>query len=569
MMRAKVLSRLSLLVIVAAFCSTRRVDAEELSSAAAQFAEQSFALLDRLSKLGDTSPLLGPVASFSGDADNLRQALARNNLGAASSDIISLKADRGVIDQALKQHPNAIPAEEWAGLRQQIDQLARQIPACGAHSDCGPPAAIGGVPPAVPDRSESVSTGSVSRTSGSPRIVIASRDSNSGIVRLKGYFDGDALKSAGIYEGSRLLKDFKVNGVPGRQRVEFDLKLENPSPATVIRVTDSDDNVAEATAIDPGSPSPLLPSAAPYSSLASSAAFPDDREMRRRVGDDARIAEIPSHGPLTASPSKRHTLAGRLGDARIDIVGVTRTSNLPAAYEIVGQISGRGITRAGIYLDGRLVQPIPIADSANITGFDRRFVAESGSVTVRAYSVGDEFIEQPVNLNDAEGTGLLAEGDAQSMPAATGPTIALGMPMSMARLTIQLSAIRPLARNLCVVSGVISGAHIASAGLYQNGVLMQNIRIDNGLAGSLGALLLGSSSTVNFNVSFNPDAGPAVVRAFGSDGAYTEQPVIIAGISPAGPPWLASPYGLGNLPLGGGSPVTQYRNNLSTTRPLW
>src|SRR5579885_291576 len=86
---------------------------------------------------------------------------------------------------------------------------------------------------------------------GLPRIVIASRESDGGIVRLKGYFEGTALSSAGIYEGSRLLKGFSVNCVPCHQKVEFDLRLENASAATVLRIADADGRTAESPVIDP------------------------------------------------------------------------------------------------------------------------------------------------------------------------------------------------------------------------------------------------------------------------------------------------------------------------------
>ena len=70
------------MLILTALCGALEAYAEDLKSASAQFSDQSFALLDRLSKQGGDSPnpLLGPVASFCGDADSLRQALARSDL---------------------------------------------------------------------------------------------------------------------------------------------------------------------------------------------------------------------------------------------------------------------------------------------------------------------------------------------------------------------------------------------------------------------------------------------------------------------------------------------------------
>jgi len=352
-----------------------------------------------------------------------------------------------------------------------------------------------------------------------------------------------------------------VDPVPGRQRVGFDLQLENPSPAAVLRVTDADDKVAEAAVIDPNlKPPPLPPASETSAGMAPMVAFPDEGAAPRNPGDKAAIAEIPSHGPLMPSPSKRHTLGSKLGDVQINILGVTRTGNLPPAYEIAGQITGRGITRAGIYLDGRLLQPIPITDSANSTSFDRRIVAESGSATIRAYGVGSQFIEQSVDLFDAEDASELSDYRA-------GPWVAAA-PMPGAGIAIQITGISPVAGTLYAVSGMISGPDIVSAGLYQNGVLAQTIRVAGGLAGTLSALIPGSSRSISFNARFNPYAGPATVRAFNSTGAYTEQPVVVAGISPPGAPWPNSRYrGAGNIPFGGGS--SSYRNSLGSTHPLW
>ena len=554
----KRLKRLPLVLIFTVLCCALEVYAEDIKSASAHLADRSFALLDRLSKQGsdNANPLLGSVASFSGDADSLRQSLARSDLRLASSNITSLQADCMAVDQALKLHPNAIAAEEWSGLRQQVDKLAREIPPCGVHSDCGPA-------PYAARGSGSAPPGGISGTVDSPRIEIDSRESGNGIVRLKGYFEGTALKSAGIYDRAQRLRAFKVNRVPGRQKVEFDLRLENPSATTVLRIADANDRIAEAPAIDPSLQPPPLPPASEISTGgAPPAAFTDGDEAPRRSGEDAGVAEIPSHGPLMPSPSKRHTLGSKLGDVRINLLGVTRIRSLPPTYEIVGQISGRGITRAGIYLDGRLLQPIPIIDSAKYTSFDQRIVAQSGSTTIRAYSVGNQLIEQPVDFFDAEDTRKLADYRGGALVTTT--------PMSAAGIGVRITGIIPLAGSLYAVSGIISGPDIVSAGLYQNGVLAQNIAIANGLAGALSALIPGSSRSINFNARFNPYVGLATVRAFNSAGEYAEQPVVVAGISPPGAPWPNFPYsGRGNLPSGGGAFTSPYGNRLGSTRPLW
>jgi hypothetical protein len=551
---SKLLSWLSLVLIFAGWWRSPEAWAEDLKSTSAHLADESFALLDRLSKQSadNPNPLLGLVAAFAGDADSLRQSVALGDLQSASSSLASLQTDRAAVDQALRLHPDAIPVQGWNALSQQVDNLARKIPPCRAH--CGRP------PDAV-SRSGAASPATASDAADAPRIVIASRESGDGIVHLKGYFEGRGLKSAGIYEGSTRLKAFNVNGVLGRQRVEFDLRFADPSAATVLRVADGDDRTAEAPIIDPNLQAPPLPPASEISvGSAPSTVSTDVGETSPRLGEESGVAEIPSHGPLLPSPSKRHTLASKLGDVRINILGVTRTRNLPPTYEIFGQIIGRGITSAGIYLDGNLLQRIPITDSASYTSFDQQIVAQGGSTTIRAYSVGNQFIEQSVDLLDAEDNSEFRDNANSGLltPA----------PVAGAGIAIQVTGVRPAGGSLYLVNGIISGPDIASAGLYQNGVLAQNIVVATGLTGALGALIPGWSHSINFSARFNPYVGPATVRAFNSAGAFTEQPVVIAGVSPSTAPWPTY-SATGTAPFGRGLPPSGYPNRLGSTRPLW
>ena len=547
----KLLSWLSLVLIFAGWWCAPEAYAEDLKSTSAHFADDSFSLLDRLSKQSTTNPLLGLVAAFAGDADSLRQSVARGDLRSAGSSVASLQSDRTAVDQALRLHPNAIPVQDWNALSQEVDNLARNIAPCAAH--CGQP------PDAV-SRSGTASPATASDAADAPRIVIASRESGEDIVHLKGYFEGRGLKSAGIYEGSTRLKAFNVSGVLGRQRVEFDLRLAHPSAATVLRVADGDDRTAEAAVVDPNLQALPLPPASEIS--VGSAPSTDKGETSPKLGEEPGVAEIPSHGPLLPSPSKRHTLASKLGDVRISILGVTRTRDVPPTYEIFGQIIGSGITRAGIYRDGKLLQGIPTSDSANYTSFDQQIVALGAATTIRAYSVGNQFIEQPVDLLDAEDNSEVQD-NANSGLLTTAPAAGAG-------IAIQLNGVRPLGGSLYLVTGVISGPEVASAGLYQNGVLAQNIAVATGLTGALGALIPGWSHSINFSARFNPYAGPATIRAFNSMGAFTEQPVVIAGVSPSNAPWPNSAYSAtGTAPFGRGVSPSGYPNRLGSTRPLW
>ncbi|MBV8775117.1 MAG: hypothetical protein JO166_22700, partial [Deltaproteobacteria bacterium] len=514
---SKIIRRLLLVVVISAPYLVADARAEDIGLGSAQVADQSFALLDRLSKQpGDKpNPLVGPVASFAGDADSLRQSLAWRDLRSARSIMASLQADSIAIDRALVQHPNAIPAQDWRALREQSEKLAREMPAC--RVGCAP--AISGT------GSETTAT---TADGDSPRIAITSRESSGGIIRVRGYFEGWAIRSAGIYVGSSRLKALKVDHAPGRERVEFDLRLEDSSPATVLRVVDSDGRSTEASLLDPGLASSPPTAETPADSVAPLA--PADSDAPGPApGEDTGTVEIPSHGPLLPSPSKRHTLGSRLGDVTISVLRVTRIANQPPTYAIFGQIVGDGITRAGVYLKGRLIKRIPIVKGSKLTSFDQQIIARAGPTTIRAYSVGNSFVEQPVDLYDA--------ADAADIADYPDDATAMATPMTAARIAVQITSIRALAAGTYLVNGIISGNNVASAGLYQNGVLAQNINLSPGIAGALTSLIPGASRSINFSVRFNPYAGPAVIRAFDGTGAYSEQPLIVAGISPYAPVW--------------------------------
>jgi hypothetical protein len=548
--RRQCLGCVLLLIVLAGLVDRYEARAADVRSDSAILANQSFGLLDKLSKAGSSAnPLLGPVASFCGDAETLRQSLARGDLREADSQMISLQADRDAVDQALKVHPNPIALRDWTALRAQLDELAREIPSCGTNCDAARDAKPNHN---VPSRAGTSSTGD------SPRIVVASRDSDNGIVRLKGYFEGSDLKSAGIYEGQDELKAFNVDGVPGRQKVEFDLRLRSPSSATVLRIADSNNRMTEAFLIAPGGPTL---SSAMSSKNSDLAARPPASREAGPPSEGAAIAEIPSYRALTPSPSKRHILDGNLASAKIDILAMTRTRNLPPTYQIIGQIAGRGITRAGIYLDGRLLEPIPVIAGASYTTFDRQIIADGGSPTVRAYGVGNRFVEQPLDLINAP--------DASELPDYQASGLVPAVPVPASEIGVQITAVQPLAGNLYVVAGTISGPDIAAAGLYQHGVLAQNIAVAGGLAGALGALIPGLARSINFSARFNPYAGPVSVRAFNTKGAYTEQPVVVAAALPFRAAPLHSPYtGPGSFPGGSGLPASPYNGMVGSAFPL-
>jgi hypothetical protein len=83
-------------------------------------------------------------------------------------------------------------------------------------------------------------------------------------------------------------------------------------------------------------------------------------------------------------------------------------------------------------------------------------------------------------------------------------------------------------------------------------------------------MIPGASRNVNFNVRFNPQAGPATIRAFDSSGGYNEQPIVVAGgMNPYGGanPFGINPYGTnpyGTNPYGNPYGANPYGNPYGT-----
>lgn len=565
------------------------VRAADTRAMVAQLSDQAFALLDSLNKQSDggrTNPLLPLVAAFAGDAQTLSNALGNSDSSAAANAIGTLQSDRANTDAAIAAHPGALNSQQWDGIKRQLDEIARQIQPAGAK----PIAAAASIPPASPSHEAPpppAAEAAPAPDSAAPKVVVESRtrQGSGNVVRIKGYFEGSALKSSGIYESGRQLRSFKVDDVPGEQRVNFDIGLASPSPDTMIRVTDAKGRFAEAPVVDStagvAAESPVAGATAPSGPVASAGTsneagvevFRGSEGGAARdgsAGGGANTREIPSHGAPVPSPSKRHTHGGRSGNVKINVLGVTQLETMPPTYDVVGQISGGGVTRAGIYVDGRLVKQIPIEDGGSFTSFDQRFPMNGAAATVRAYGVGDQFVESSLDL---------ASGMAPLAP---------GAPMAPQGLAIQITGVRPFTNNLYVVTGVISGRNLASAGLYQNGMLAQNIGVGGLLGGILGALTPGTYRNTTFTVQFNPYAGAATVRAFDTSGAYTEQPIMVGGISPYGSnPYAGSnpygmptnPYGMPSNPYYGTPPTNPYSVNpfanpygarpAPPSRPLW
>ena len=72
------------------------------------------------------------------------------------------------------------------------------------------------------------------------------------------------------------------------------------------------------------------------------------------------------------------------------------------SYQVIGQIAGTNVHRAGIYIDGRLVQPIAISPGSD-TSFNVSFTMFGKEATIRAYGAGNNFVESSIDLSVANG----------------------------------------------------------------------------------------------------------------------------------------------------------------------
>ena len=541
---------------------------------------QSFALLATLNAQnggGSSNPLLGPVATFASDTEALKQALATTDATAQARAINALIADSTTIDEGLKANPNALKPEDWRPIRDQLAHIARTVAQATAGKISPAPPANSGIvsaertPIRAPASPFAATPASASRPPAPPRlpatlppapsaspeesgpvVKIASRTINGEFVHIKGYIEGKGLISAGIYASGQPLRTFAVDKVSGRQKIDLDIGVASPPPDAVLRVTEASGRSAEAPVLEGMA---TLPNAAAGMGASNEGGVGPYGENPARAGespdsagasdeDESPSTDIPSHGtptsPARSSPSRRHTLGGQLANVQINVLGVTQTATSPTTYQVVGQIDGRGVTRAGVYVDGRLVTTIPIVDGEDFSHFDQRFVMSGSTATIRAYGAGSQFVESSIDL-----TGQVAS--AQPLPG--GPMVYATRP-SAPGIGVLISSLRPAGGKLYNVSGTISGANIASAGLYQNGVLAQPIQLGGlggiiigggGLGSMLGSLIPGTSQSVNFNLRFNPSAGYASIRAYDRTGNYTEQPVMAGGVNSYG---AVNPYGV-------------------------
>ena len=602
-MRIASAAALALAIILATTQLAGVARAEDATAVASRVSDGAFAMLNGLHGHDGaaSNAAMGAVAIFAGDAQALSRALAAGDRDGAPSALATLESDRDAVDSAVAANPALFNAANWNRIKTEMTTLAKELGPAGVTRRTSAAAASTSGPATAPAH-VSATAASMSAVSAAapPQVVVESRRAEGTAIHLKGYIEGSDLKRGGIYAGAREVRAFEISRVAGEQRINFDIGVESPAPNATLRIYDAKGRMAQAPVADAtvmaaaapetdaglsGAPGGAEPADAPeipqLPRSASAAAeaptveggvevFRNKRSGSGSAGSGVNTAEIPGHGTPRKSPSKRHTMSSQLGNVQITITAENLIDPVSSTYELAGQIEGHGLSRAGIYDARRLVSPITIEFGSDVTKFDKRFTTDGGAITIRAYGVGDQYVESSVDLSNAAVASAGDSAGTSMIPGAVlgGPTVG-----GYSGILVQIQAVGPITRNLYVVSGVISGAHVSGAGLYQNGMLVQRIALNSGgIGGMIGSLIPGASHNVNFNVRFNPQAGPATIRAFDSSGGYNEQPIVIAGMNPYGTgtnpftmnPYGASPYGYnpyGN-PYGAyGSGRSPYRTN--------
>lgn len=400
---------------------------DDPATIAAALSNQAFAILNSLnaaSEAGTTSPLLGPVAGFAGDAQTLSQALSKGDSPGAGRAMSALKSDAAALATAIKRHPGSMKAADWRSLEQQFAALEKRMPAVLAtggsstSSESAPPVAspasdVGGAGPvAAPDAGEAggagIAAGSESGgASEGPRIEITSRSVKNNISHVKGYFEGTYLKSAGIYEGDQRVRPIKIDKVLGRQKVKFDLTLNGADVGTNLRVYDHAGRKAVASIY--GGSTTALAGGSEESGV----------EVYRGSGatSGGNTEEIPSH----RSGSLGSGRLSPMSNVQIDILSINVIDPLTHVYQIRGQIDGHGVRHAGIYVDGRLVKRLPVSSGAGVSSFNTTFILNGGSATIRAFGVGNRYVETSIQIPSGAAPPMIAVPNPYYAPYGASP----------------------------------------------------------------------------------------------------------------------------------------------------
>jgi hypothetical protein len=529
------------------------VDAKAVS---ARLSDNAFALLDAVTKSHDSNALLGPVGVFAADAQKRSAAIQSGDHRGAGAAMAALKSDAATVGKAAAS--GGLDKAKWSAIEHDLDALAAVVPAVAAAPDSTPPEAASAAPASHSESETGASPGDLAVTIDSTQMVA------SDVLRVKGSMRGRGIRSAGIYLGATRLGRLNLKPESGPRVINFSLDIHSPTPGSVLRVYDIAGRSAEA-AIEGAAqtvpnasvegPPPAVPSLDSPDELASKGddLSSESSGLSADTSTKENTEEIPAATPPPSEPKLRmpsHLTDNGPNDVRIQIDSVSQVDAGMRSYLVRGQIVGRNLKKAGIYIDGRLVQKIPLNRGVGLrtSNFAQSFSAVGSEATIRVYRAKDDYTESSIELGSGPAIGSVNT---------TGP-VALGSPLTGSPLigslgggglnpgpiAVQITSVQAAAPNLYVVSGYVSGRHIASAGLYQNGMLIQSFNVSSGSGGGIGGLISGliSGQQISFAGRFNPAAGFTSVRAYDRSGNVTEQPVMGGGTMYGTNPYGVNPY---------------------------
>ena len=416
----RIAAAICLLALVAVGVGPRQSFAQDAQAQALELSDRAFAMLNAINASSSKpGPILVPAASLAGDAQTLSSALGAHDSASASGAMASILSDRDRIEAAAKIAGGQYP-EQWTDIREKIAALEKQVPASK-----GPV-----VSSEVPVSHASVAPPAGEAMPAAPKIEIASRVFQGGTVRVKGFFEGTDLKSAGIFDGDTKTRDIDVASTPGDQRVNFDFSIQQPSPTQSIRVADVYGREAQALVTpDPAAIGPMKGSEEMIEVDPGASA---SREEAGPLAESPLASAGPAKGNNTAeiarpgdalSPSRRHIDAnsslGPLTNVQINVIDAEESMSAPGNVEVVGQIAGPGVRHAGVYVNGRLVKPISVSPSG-YSAFDLTFPMPAGSdARIRAYGNGNDFIEASIDTVGG-GSGMTEYGSTPMYPSPYG-----------------------------------------------------------------------------------------------------------------------------------------------------
>src|ERR1700683_3027341 len=204
--------------------------ADDLQSSAQHLSDSAFSILNSItsdSSKSAASDVMGGVASFCGDRQGASRAMT------------ALIADRRAVDEALIKNPRAIDSSKWSPLKAELASIQDRVPSASSSAAKEAPYPDDVVKPRASEGGASIPEGSA------PQVEITSRESDETGLHLKGFLQGDDLKSAGIYSGDAMIQKIDLSPTTGQQRVLLDFTLEQVSPDETIRVADSSGRTAE------------------------------------------------------------------------------------------------------------------------------------------------------------------------------------------------------------------------------------------------------------------------------------------------------------------------------------